>query len=75
MPLTAAQELRAAAQTLRNVEPFITGQLQRLAVPVADWLEREARDEEYHLAEFGHRTASPEALKIARVLNGTEEQP
>ncbi|MHB9857653.1 hypothetical protein [Streptomyces sp. YIM S03343] len=73
MTLTAAQELRAAAQTLRNVEPFITGQLQRLALPVAEWLEREARDEEYRLAEFGHRTASPEAMKLARVLNGSEK--
>ena len=70
--MNAPTELRAAAQTLRNVEPFITGRLAQLAVPVAEWLEREAREEEYRLAEFGHRSASPEALKIARVINATE---
>jgi hypothetical protein len=69
--VNAATELRAAAQTLRNVEPFITGKLAELAVPVAKWLEREARDEEYRLAEFGHRTASPEAMEVARAINGT----
>lgn len=36
----------------------------------SDWLEDEARNEQYSLAEFGHRTARPEALAAARAYLG-----
>ena len=36
--MSAADELRAAADTLRAVAPQITGRLADLADPVADWL-------------------------------------
>ncbi|MFD6113637.1 hypothetical protein ACFWG0_26490 [Streptomyces yangpuensis] len=39
---------------------------------LADWLEREARQETYTLAEFGHRSACPEALAVARAINGSK---
>lgn len=41
-----------------------------LAEPLAAWLEREARNEEYSLAEFGHRTIQRDTLAVARAING-----
>lgn len=33
------------------------------------WLRAEARHEAYTLAEFGHRSASPHAVALARAIN------
>ncbi len=39
------------------------------------WLDAEARQEAYTLAEFGHRGgASPHALAFARLINGGESR-
>lgn len=72
--MTAAEELHAAAFQLRN--PFHHPGLKLgidtdLADLLALWLEREGRQEAYTLAEFGHRSAAPEALDIARAILGT----
>lgn len=72
--MSAAEELQAAAFQLRN--PFHLPGLKiaidtDLAALLADWLEREGRQEAYTLAEFGHRSAAPEALAVARLINGT----
>lgn len=72
--MTAAEELHAAAFQLRN--PFHHPGLRMpidsdLAGLLALWLEREGRQEAYTLAEFGHRSAAPEALAVARAINGT----
>lgn len=39
-----------------------------VALGLADWLEREARTEDYHLAEFGYRTACDEAVALANLI-------
>jgi hypothetical protein len=39
---------------------------------LADWLDREGRQEAYTLAEFGHRSACPEALAVARAILGSQ---
>lgn len=73
--MTAAEELHAAAFQLRN--PFHQPGLKvgidpELGNLLADWLEREGRQEAYTLAEFGHRSAAPEALAVARTINGSQ---
>lgn len=73
--MTAAEELQAAAFQLRN--PFHQPGLKVGIDPefgglLADWLEREGRQEAYTLAEFGHRSAAPEALAVARAINGSQ---
>ncbi|MFF4848759.1 hypothetical protein [Streptomyces sp. NPDC001194] len=71
--MTPAEELAAAAFQLRNPfhPPGLTvGIDPELGTPLADWLEREGRQEAYTLAEFGHRSAAPEALAVARAING-----
>ncbi|MEU3283348.1 hypothetical protein [Streptomyces antibioticus] len=35
---------------------------------LARWLRAEARQEAYSLAEFGHRSANPHAVALARAL-------
>lgn len=63
---TPADELRAAAATLRAVAPEITGRLAGLAGPVADWL-----DETAWIAEpIGPINAR--ALAVARAVNGSQ---
>jgi hypothetical protein len=48
----------------------------RVGEALADWLETEARQEAYTLAEFGHRGgASPHALAIARQILAQETTP
>jgi hypothetical protein len=39
---------------------------------LARWLRAEARQESYSLAEFGHRSASPHAVALARAINGSQ---
>jgi len=73
--MTAAEELAAAAFQLRN--PFHLPGLKVAVDPelgdlLAAWLEREARQETWTLAEFGHRSAAPEALAVARLINGSQ---
>lgn len=48
---------------------YIAAMHPGVATALADWLEREARQERYTLAEFGHRIAPPEALAVARAIN------
>lgn len=70
--MTPAEELAAAAFQLRNPSrhPGLTVGIDTdLAELLADWLEREGRQEAYTLAEFGHRSAAPEALAVARAIN------
>jgi hypothetical protein len=69
--MTATEELAAAAFQLRNPfhHPGLTiGIDPEFGFLIADWLEREARQEAYTLAEFGHRSAAPEALAVARAI-------
>lgn len=66
----SAAELHAAAARLRDG----WGNLA-LHSALADWLDAEARQETYSLAEFGHRTASPHALAVARAINGDLQPP
>ncbi|MGW4825021.1 hypothetical protein ACWEP4_40465 [Streptomyces sp. NPDC004227] len=73
---TPADELRAAAEKLRETAPDITGRLAGLADPVAEWLEHEAE-----LAKTAHLWAEREscawcgepanahALAVARAIN------
>jgi transcriptional regulator with XRE-family HTH domain len=72
----SAAELQQAADRLRAVAPQITGPLQGLADPVADWLEETANALAW-LAPFrehepGHRMWQT-ATKVARTINGTTE--
>jgi hypothetical protein len=53
---------------------YIAAMHPLVGLAVADWLEREARQERYTLAEFGHRSASNEAKAAARVVLGEEAQ-
>ena len=66
---TLADELRAAAERLRDVSPRITGQLAGLADPVAEWLDYEA-----DLMGPGseRRGRTHRALDVARAVNGKE---
>lgn len=41
------------------------------ALELSRWLRAEARQETYSLAEFGHRSASPHAVAVARAINGS----
>lgn len=41
------------------------------ALELSRWLRAEARQESYTLAEFGHRSASPHAVAVARAINGS----
>jgi hypothetical protein len=72
---TPADELRTAAQRLRDVAPDITGPLTGLADPVADWLEATAADVARIEAQYRDRLAgesmAPHALAVARAINGT----
>ncbi|MEV6696266.1 hypothetical protein AB0M68_03760 [Streptomyces sp. NPDC051453] len=70
--MTPAEELRAAAQTLRDVAPEITGRLAGLADPVADWLDTAADYADRWPPD--HQANSPfrrDALAVARTINGT----
>ncbi|MCY0928347.1 hypothetical protein OTB20_19520 [Streptomyces sp. H27-H1] len=74
-PAPAAEELKAAAFQLRNPSrhPGLNiGIDVELGFLLADWLEREGRQEAYTLAEFGHRSACPEAMAVARAINGSQ---
>lgn len=42
------------------------------ALELSRWLRAEARQEAYSLAEFGHRSASPHAVALARAINGSQ---
>ncbi|MFE9432381.1 hypothetical protein ACFYNA_15485 [Streptomyces sp. NPDC006640] len=68
---TPADELRTAAQRLRDVAPDITGPLAGLADPVADWLDAEAQ----RLTTTAHpdwqEVCSPNAVTVARQILGT----
>ncbi|QIJ62580.1 hypothetical protein [Streptomyces sp. JB150] len=71
---STADELRHAALLLRN--PIRRPELCAVVdlpftEPLADWLEAEAQQEAYTLAERGHHSASPYALAIARQINGS----
>lgn len=65
--MSASEELHAAATRLRDGWGTLA-----LHAALADWLDAEARQETYSLAEFGHRTASPHALSVARAINHEE---
>lgn len=65
-----AATLHAAADALRAG----WGQYA-LQAALADWLDEEARRETYTLAEFGHRTASPNALTVARTILAEQPEP
>jgi hypothetical protein len=74
---TPADELRAAAETLRAVAPQITGRVAGLADPVAEWLEHEAEiDRSAHLytdrepCAWCGSPANHHALTVARAING-----
>lgn len=80
-----ATELRAWLPTMsyeswdekRNVwadAAYIAAMGPVVGLAVADWLEREARQERYTLAEFGHRSASNEAKAVALQILGEEAQ-
>ncbi|NUR04371.1 MAG: hypothetical protein HOY79_50060 [Streptomyces sp.] len=49
---------------------YITAMHPGVGKALAAWLEAEGKQEAYTLAEFGHRSASPHALSIARQING-----
>lgn len=83
---TPADELRAAAEKLRDLAPLITGRLAGLADPVARWLESTAELHEEKLP--GHGGVVPpgcqwcededwpcaemrDALAVARLILGT----
>lgn len=75
--MTAADQLRDAAFLLRN--PFHPPGLKvgidaELGFLLADWLDREGQQETYTLAEFGHRSACPEALAVAREILGQPDR-
>lgn len=73
MSANPADELRTAAQTLRDVAPQITGHLAGLADPVADWLDTAAKYADKWPAD--HMANSPfrqGALAVARAINGSE---
>lgn len=72
--MTPAEELRAAAQTLRNVAPQITGHLAGLADPVADWLDTAAEYADKWPPD--HQANSPfrqGALAVARAVLGSSD--
>ena len=62
--MTAADTLTAAAERLRTLQP------DAICLALADWLEHEARQERYYLAEFGYRMASAPAMAVARAVLG-----
>ena len=69
--------LREAAQRLRDVAPQITGPLQGLADPVADWLDQAARTADWAHDLFADSKDSgefvqPFALAVARTVLGEE---
>lgn len=63
-----SDELHAAAQTLRDLAPEITGRLAGLADPVAAWLEREA----FQTLCNGRSATTHHALAVARAINGSQ---
>jgi hypothetical protein len=67
----AADEMRTAAQTLRDVAPDLTGSLAGLADPVAEWLDVCAG---YAEKWYDGAPTSPfqaAGLRVARIVNGT----
>jgi hypothetical protein len=58
-----ADEMRAAAQTLRVVAPRLTGPLAGLADPVAAWLDA--------CADAPASASRAAGLRVARIVNGT----
>ena len=70
--MTPADELRAAAERLRDVTPQITGRLEGLAGPVADWLDDTASQLDAMPFPVTHTTA----LAVARAVLATpDSQP
>ncbi len=65
---TPAENLRAAARTLREAAPELTGHLADLANPVAEWLDVEA----YRLETKAEGRALLHALNVARAVNGSQ---
>lgn len=68
--MSAADELRTAATTLRDLAPGITGPLAGLADPVAAWLEVEA----FRVSRNGQGPNAHHALTVARAINGGEQR-
>ena len=68
---TPADELRTAAQRLRDVAPDITGPLAGLADPVADWLESTATSLAASTHPGWQECVAPDAVSVAREINGT----
>ncbi|MFB6445942.1 MULTISPECIES: hypothetical protein [Bacillati] len=72
-----AVELQQAADRLRDTAPNIDGPLAGLADPVADWLDETANAlswlAPYHDNEPGYGMWET-AVRVARIINGTEAQ-
>lgn len=73
--MTPADELRAAAQTLRDVAPQITGPLAGLADPVANWLDYHAAmtDRLNALVDGAPDHIDHPALAVARAVLGSSD--
>lgn len=67
----AADEMRTAAQTLRELAPDLEGQWGRLADPVAEWLDVCASYAERWYDDAPVSRSQAAGLRVARIVNGT----
>jgi hypothetical protein len=67
----AADEMRTAAQTLRDLAPTLEAPWGRLADPVAEWLEVCAQYAEKWYDDAPVSPFQVAGLRVARTVNGT----